>query len=174
MPHVFKIESRPYEEQIKRVTKNNIMSSITEFAESTFNSLYASFGEGLFFLVGIFTLIAIVAQWRLYEKANQPGIASIIPIWNLIVFLRIVGRPASHIFLFLIPVYGQLYMIPKVYIELCNSFGKTTIVDYVMVIVFNAFYVLNLGLSYETEYLGPVYGMKTKLSDEGRTASALA
>ena len=174
MPAVLKIESQPYEKLNSGVTKKNIMSSITEFAQSTFSSFYASLGDGLFFLVGIFTLIAIVAQWRLYEKANQPGIASIIPIWNLIVFLRIVGRPASHIFLFLIPVYGQLYMIPKVYIELCNSFGKTTIVDYVMVIVFNAFYVLNLGLSYETEYLGPVYGMKTKLSDEGHTASALA
>jgi len=115
--------------------------------------------------------IAIVAQWRLYEKAGQPGIASLVPIWNFIIFLRIVGRPAKHIFLFLIPIYGQLYMIPKVYIELCNSFGRTSILDYIMCIVFNGFYVLNLGLSYEIEYLGPVYGQE---QTSGNKQSALA
>jgi signal peptidase I len=134
------------------------MSSILNFFQNIYDTLYASMGDGMFLLAGILAFIGIVAQWRLYEKANQPGIASIVPIWNVIVFLRIVGRPASHIFLFLIPVYGQLYMIPKVYIELCNSFGKRTILDYILVILFNGFYILNLGLSYETEYEGPVYG----------------
>lgn len=134
------------------------MSSIFNFFQNIYDTLYASMGDGMFLLAGILAFIGIVAQWRLYEKANQPGIASIVPIWNVIVFLRIVGRPASHIFLFLIPIYGQLYMIPKVYIELCNSFGKRTILDYILVILFNGFYILNLGLSYETEYEGPVYG----------------
>lgn len=134
----------------------SILHSIRDF----FMGIYASFGDSIFVLVILFAFIGIVAQWRLYEKAGQPGIASIVPIWNFIVFLRIVGRPASHIFLFLIPIYGQLYMIPKVYIELCNSFGKRSIVDYILVIVFNAFYVLNLGLSYEVEYEGPVYGQQ--------------
>lgn len=134
------------------------MSSFIQFIQDIYSSLYATMGNGLFALLIIFGFIAIVAQWRLYEKAEQPGIASIVPIWNFVVFLRIVGRPAKHMFLFLIPIYGQLYMIPKVYIELCNSFGRRSIVDYVMCIVFNGFYILNLGLSYEIEYLGPVYG----------------
>lgn len=134
------------------------MSSFIQFFTDMFSSVYATMGNGIFVLAIVIGFIAIVAQWRLYEKAGQPGIACMVPIWNVIVFLRIVGRPASHIFLFLIPIYGQLYMIPKVYIELCNSFGQRTILDYIMVILFNGFYVLNLGLSYEIEYLGPVYG----------------
>ncbi|MCA1763989.1 MAG: DUF5684 domain-containing protein [Cryomorphaceae bacterium] len=134
------------------------MSSIVQFFAEIIQNVYATFGDGIFVIAIIFGFIGIVAQWRLYEKAGQPGIASIVPIWNFIVFLRIVGRPANHIFLFLIPVYGQLYLLPKVYIELCNSFGKNTILDYVMVILFNGFYILNLGLSYEADYLGPVYG----------------
>lgn len=134
------------------------MSSIVQFFADIIRNAYATFGDGIFVIAIIFGFIGIVAQWRLYEKAGQPGIASIVPIWNFIVFLRIVGRPAKHIFLFFIPIYGQLYMIPKVYIELCDSFGKSTILDYVMVILFNGFYILNLGLSYEADYLGPVYG----------------
>ena len=147
------------------------MDSFIQFFQDIYTSLYASLGNGLFALAIIFGFIALVAQWRLYEKAGQPGIASIVPVWNLIVFLRIVGRPAKHIFLLLIPIYGQLYVLPKVYIELCNSFGRRSIVDYVMCIVFNGFYILNLGLSYEIEYLGPVYGKEQSASNK---QSALA
>jgi hypothetical protein len=145
------------------------MSNATQSIQDFFSQLYATFGDGIFILGAIFAFIGVVAQWRLYTKAGQPGIASIVPIWNVIVFLRIVGRPAKHIFLFLIPVYGQLYMLPKVYIELCNSFGKNTILDYILVIVFNGFYILNLGLSYEVAYVGPVYG-----TEKAHASSAFA
>ncbi|MCZ4410229.1 DUF5684 domain-containing protein [Cryomorphaceae bacterium 1068] len=134
------------------------MDGIINFIQDFFMGLYGTFGDGLLLLAGVLAFFGIVAQWKLYEKANQPGVACIVPIWNFIVFLRIVGRPASHMFLFFIPIYGQFYLVPKVYIELCNSFGKTSIVDYVLIILFNAFYILNLGLSYETEYLGPAHG----------------
>jgi hypothetical protein len=151
------------------------MSGTLQSIQSFFMDLYAIYGDGLLLLAGVLAFIGIVAQWKLYDKANQPGIASIVPIWNFIVFLRIVGRPASHMFLFFIPIYGQFYLIPKVYIELCNSFGKNSIVDYVLVILFNGFYILNLGLSYETEYLGPSYGKDPKeLLASQKAKSALA
>lgn len=136
------------------------MESIANFFKEIFLSLQSQMGDSIFVLAIILGFIGVVAQWRLYEKAGQPGIASIVPIWNVIIFLRVIGRPANHIFLFLIPIYGQFYLIPKVYIELCNSFGKTSLVDYILVIVFNGFYILNLGLSYETTYIGPVYGTR--------------
>ncbi|MFT6997712.1 MAG: hypothetical protein ACJAQ4_001466 [Cryomorphaceae bacterium] len=153
------------------------MNGIFDLIQDFFLGLYGTFGDGLLLLGGVLAFFGVVAQWKLYEKANQPGIACIVPIWNFIVFLRIVGRPASHMFLFLIPIYGQLYLVPKVYIELCNSFGKTSIVDYVMIILFNAFYILNLGLSYETEYLGPAHGkdvseIKAKMKGDSRSAYA--
>ena len=154
------------------------MDGIITFTQDFFLELYATFGDGLLLLAGVLAFFGIVAQWKLYEKAKQPGVACIVPIWNFIVFLRIVGRPASHMFLFLIPIYGQLYLVPKVYIELCNSFGKTSIVDYVSIILFNAFYILNLGLSYETEYLGPAYGKDMSeikaMMDRGGSSSAYA
>ncbi len=88
-----------------------------------------------------------MAQWRLYEKASQPGIAAFVPIWNVIVFLSIVGRPASDAWKMLIPIYGQLYFLPKVWIEVCTSFGKTSKMDHVLVILLNGLYIMNLGLS---------------------------
>lgn len=125
---------------------------------SFYNSLYFQFGDSLFYILGFMAVLSVVAQWRLYEKAGQPGIAAIIPVWNFIVFLKIIGRPASHIWLFLIPIYGQLYLIPKVWIEMCQSFGKRSLLDHVLVIALNGLYIFNLGMSYDTKYEGPVYG----------------
>jgi hypothetical protein len=120
--------------------------------------LYDQFGDSMYFVLGFIVMLSVVAQWRLYERAGQPGVAAVVPFWNFVVFLRIVGRPASHMWLFLIPIYGQFYMIPKVWIELCQSFGKRTMLDYVLVIIFNGIYIFNLGMSYDTRYMGPVYG----------------
>ncbi|HRN37259.1 MAG TPA: DUF5684 domain-containing protein, partial [Flavobacteriales bacterium] len=117
----------------------NILHHIYQF-------VYGNLGQSLFYILGFLTLFGVVAQWRLYEKAGQPGLASIIPVWNLIVFLKIVGRPANHLWLFLIPFYGQFYLLPKVWIELCQSFGKRTMLDYVLVVLLNGLYIFNLGL----------------------------
>lgn len=129
-----------------------------EMLHHFYNMLYYHFGDSMYYILGFMMVLSMVAQWRLYEKAGQPGIAAIVPVWNFIIFLRIVGRPASHLWLFLIPVFGQLYMIPKVWIEMCQSFGKRTTLDYVLVILLNGLYIFNLGMSYDTTYVGPVYG----------------
>jgi hypothetical protein len=124
------------------------------------DTLYGMVGNGLYIVMAVLLFVGIVAQWKLYEKANQPGWTCLVPVLNIIVFLRIVGRPANHAWFFLIPFYN-IYFLVKVYIELCDSFGKSTLMDYILVILFNGFYILGLGLSYEDEYKGPVYG-KTK------------
>ena len=133
--------------------------------QHSYDFLYFQFGDSMFYIMGFMAVLSVVAQWRLYEKAGQPGVAGIVPIWNFIVFLKIVGRPAKHLWLFLIPIYGQFYMIPKVWIEMCQSFGKRSTLDYVLVILLNGLYIFNLGMSYDTAYVGPVYGKPDPTQD---------
>ena len=130
-----------------------------------YQDAYDFLGGGLYIILVVFTFIGIVAQWSLYEKCGQPGVACIVPIWNLIVWLRIVGRPAWQILLLLVPVYN-IYFFFKVFIEICRCFGKTSKLDYFMVVVFNAPYVIYLGLSADTEYQGPLYELSKDRSDE--------
>jgi len=172
-----------------------------------FEAIYDKLGNQIWIVAVVVGFIGVVAQWRLYEKANQPGIASIVPVWNVTAFLKIVGRPAWQAALLIVPalvVLGTLmadfkdifafvgngfsgfetvtvsfpilaaasifaigFMI-KVYIELCDSFGKSTVFDYVLVIALNFLYILNLSLSYDTVYHGPVYGKK---SDEASSTA---
>lgn len=120
---------------------------------------YHDFGAGIFIIFGLVAFVGVVAQWMLYSKCGQPGWACIVPIYNGIVFMRILGRPDWHILLPLIPI-ANLYFIPKMFIELCQTFGQNKWYHYVFCILLNGLYVLNLGFS-ENEYQGPVYGKKS-------------
>ncbi len=72
---------------------------------------------------GIFAIIAIVAAWKLYLKAGQPGWAAIIPIYNIIVFLKIVNRPWWWLLLMLIPIVNIVILFIVIF-DLGKSFGK--------------------------------------------------
>lgn len=124
------------------------------------DSLYTQMGSALYYAIGFITIIALLAQWRLYEKCRLPGMAAFVPVWNVIVFLKIVGRPASDGWKFLIPVYGQLYFLPKVWIEVVQCFGKRSLLDYVLVFLLNGLYILNLAMDDDAQYLGPLYGQQ--------------
>lgn len=128
-----------------------------EILNTLFNDFYENFGPGGLLLLPFFLFIGAVAKWKLFVKADQPGIAAIIPIYDLLIALRMVGRPDWHIFLFLIPVFN-IFLGFKLLIEIAQSFGKFSWIDYILVVLFNIFYVFNLGLAYNENYEGPVYG----------------
>ena len=125
----------------------------------TFLDFFLQLGKGPFVILGVMFVIASVGQWMMYEKAHQPGYAIFVPVWNLIAFLKIVGRPAHHIFFFFIPGYN-LYFVVKVWIEICQSFGRYSLLDYIGITLLNGLYLVNLGLSPDIRYVGPAYRIK--------------
>ncbi len=68
-------------------------------------------------------VVYIVGMWKMFAKAGQPGWAAIIPIYNAIVLLQIVGRPWWWILLFLIPIVNFIIAI-LVLVDLAQVFGK--------------------------------------------------
>ena len=68
-------------------------------------------------------LLLIVAMWKVFTKAGQPGWASIIPIYNLYIWCKIVGRQWWWILLMLIPLVNFIICI-ILCIDLAKSFGK--------------------------------------------------
>jgi hypothetical protein len=65
----------------------------------------------LIFIVLLIFLLPIIAMWKLFEKANKPGWAVIIPIYNIIVFMEIIGKPWWWLFLWLIPYLNIIWII---------------------------------------------------------------
>ena len=68
-------------------------------------------------------LLMIVSLWIVLTKAGRPGVAIIVPIWNLIEIIRISGKPIWWILLFLIPIVNIVILI-MVYHGISKAFGK--------------------------------------------------
>lgn len=111
-------------------------------------------GIGIGFIVIILAVVVflIAAMWKIFEKAGQPGWAAIVPIYNLYVLLKIVGKPGWWLILFLIPIVNYVFII-WTYNMLSKSFGKEegfTVGLVLLGIVF--FPILGFG---DARYLGP-------------------
>lgn len=77
----------------------------------------------LFMLVVFIAVLAGV--WKVFVKAGRPGWASLIPIYNIVVLLQIVGRPVWWLILLIIPIVGIVVSF-IVSIDMAKSFGKGT------------------------------------------------
>lgn len=78
---------------------------------------------GFFFLEILLIVLMIVSLWKVYTKANQPGWAAIIPIYNMIVLLKMIGRPVWWIILMFVPFVNIIVGLVVTY-DLSKAFGK--------------------------------------------------
>jgi Family of unknown function (DUF5684) len=74
----------------------------------------------------IFAVILIIALWKVFTKAGQPGWACLIPIYNIYILCKIAGKPGWWVVLFLIPIVNFIISI-ILSIAVANSFGKSTL-----------------------------------------------
>ncbi len=97
-------------------------------------------------------VLIVVAQWKIYTKAGKPGWACLIPIYNIIVLLEIVGKPWWWILLLLIPVVNIVFAIWMTNL-LSLSFGKSEGFTVGLILLPIVFYpILGFG---DAQYSGP-------------------
>jgi len=79
---------------------------------------------GVYILFAVFiSLILLICNWIIYNKAGKPGWACIIPFYNIIILLEIIDRPIWWFFLGLIPPVGFILGIIMTF-DLAEAFGK--------------------------------------------------
>jgi hypothetical protein len=76
---------------------------------------------GLIYLAII--ILSIAGLWKTFAKAGQPGWAAIIPIYNVVVMLRIGGQPLWFLVLFLIPL-ANIFAAFATMFGIARAFGK--------------------------------------------------
>jgi hypothetical protein len=88
--------------------------------------LFAALFGGVFFLIWLAVLVFVIAAaWKVFTKAGKPGWAAIVPIYNYIVVMEIIGRPLWWFVLLLVPLVNIVIAI-IVCIDLAKSFGQGT------------------------------------------------
>ena len=108
-----------------QLNQNLLFHSASLLAQVEYS--YSSEGKTpspLSMIVGLLVaLLLVIAMWKVFTKAGQPGWASIIPIYNLYIWCKIVGRPGWWIILLLIPFVNIIVGI-ILCIDMAKSFGK--------------------------------------------------
>lgn len=67
--------------------------------------------------------LGIVAMWKVFEKAGEPGWAAIIPFYNLYVLFKITWGNGWKFLLLLIPLANVVFLIITM-VKLAKAFGK--------------------------------------------------
>ena len=109
---------------------------------------------GVFMLVMLaFMVVCITGMWKVFVKAGQPGWAVLIPIYNAFILLKIAGRPAWWLVLFIIPLVNFV-VIALVSIDIAKSFGQTAVFGIVLLLLLGGIGYLILGFG-SAKYIGP-------------------
>ena len=111
-----------------------------------------SFSPGLMIFCLALAIFLIAAMWKVFEKAGQPGWASIIPIYNFYVMTKIGGKPGWWTLMLFIPGVNLIFVI---WLDnmISKSFGKDEGFTAGLVLLGAIFWpILGFG---SAKYLGP-------------------
>lgn len=97
-------------------------------------------------------LLMIISSWKIFDKAGEPGWAAIVPIYNVVVLLKIIGRPIWWLLLMFIPVVNFIVGILLV-VDLAKSFGQG--IGYALGLVFLPFIFWPMLAFGDARYGGP-------------------
>ncbi len=82
--------------------------------------------NGITWIIYIAVYVLVVAGWwMMFTKAGEEGWKAIIPIWNFLIVLKIVGRDWWWIILAIIPIVGIVIWF-IISLDLAKSFGRGT------------------------------------------------
>ena len=85
-------------------------------------------GGGTALLIAVialaFAAVMIASMWKIFSKAGQPGWASLVPFYNVVILLRMTGKPAWWLALMLVP-FANFVVAVLLMMELAKSFGQS-------------------------------------------------
>ena len=100
----------------------------------------------------IIQIIHFLGTWKLYIKAGRKPWEAAIPVYNAIVLMKIINRPAWWTILLFIPIINLL-MFPIIWIETIRSFGRNSLLETWLVILTLGFYIYYVNYSLDVKYV---------------------
>ena len=97
-------------------------------------------------------LIHGLGTWKLYSIAGHKSWKAFIPIYSIIILMKIINRPKWWIFLLILPVINVI-MIPVIWVELSRSYGKNNYTETLLSVLTLGFYNYYLNYFVSVEYI---------------------
>lgn len=80
---------------------------------------------GIIIFSAILSIIMLISYWKMFKKAQKPGWAALIPIYNFIIMLEIAGMSWVYILLLFIPVANLIVLI-MMNMKISTKFKKSS------------------------------------------------
>jgi hypothetical protein len=100
----------------------------------------------------IVAVMSIMVMWTIYDRAGQPGWASLVPIYNMIILLKIAGRPAWWVLLMMVPLVNFIILF-MICMDLAVAFDRG--IPFAAGLFFVPFVFFPLLAFGEPDYVGP-------------------
>jgi len=113
-----------------------------------------------FVFLGLFSLAVlvfyIICMWKIFVKAGKPGWAILVPFYNTLVELQILGRPWWFLLLIIfVPVADFVIGIIMIF-DMARVFGKST--GFGFGLLFLSFIFIPIIAFSDAKYIGPIAG----------------
>lgn len=129
------------------------MNVAQTFQYSTEVTTSSSVSPIVWIIYVVVLVAAVVGMWKLFEKADEEGWKSLIPLYNTYTLFRIAGRNGWGFLLLLIPLVNIVILL-MVSIDLAKHFGKSTAFGVLGLFFFSIIGYLMLGFG-DAKYVGP-------------------
>ena len=100
----------------------------------------------------IIQIVHFLGTWKLYKAAGEAPWKAIIPVYNAIIFFKIIHRPKWWVFLLFLPVIN-LMMFMVLWIDTVKHFGKNKSIDSVLAVLTLGFYIYTINYQTDPKYI---------------------
>lgn len=97
-------------------------------------------------------VLSIAAMWKIFEKAEEAGWKSIVPVYNMYTLLQISGRNGLWFLGLLVPLLN-IFVIVRLSLDLAKHFGKSAAFGIFGLLIFSTIGYLMLGFG-DAKYVG--------------------
>ena len=100
----------------------------------------------------IIQIVHFLGTWKLYKAAGEAPWKAIIPVYNAIIFFKIIHRPKWWVFLLFLPVIN-LMMFMVLWIDTVKHFGKNKSIDSLLAVLTLGFYIYTINYQTDPKYI---------------------
>jgi signal peptidase I len=102
----------------------------------------------------IYFILLMLSLYKVFEKSGEKAWKALIPVYNILVILKITAKPWWWIFLFIVPGVNIL-MFMIIFAALIKSFGKYDFWSISIGIVFAPLYFFYIAQAKDLKFVGP-------------------
>jgi signal peptidase I len=98
-------------------------------------------------------ILLFVGLYGVFQKAGEKGWKALVPVYNIVIWLKILQKPWWWVFLVIVPAVG-FYMIAVLVVLTANCFGKRKFGEHVVAVIGFFAFIPWLGFSKDLEWKG--------------------